>query len=271
MVENVGFRGQISAGKGLTHIILPDGGAIPIEKVMQALHFKAEVTSLAARDNPKMDAPMQMVAMGEAAPPPMERALDDYTINWTVDHIRSVALGLPVKDLPNVNLRALATDFKTLRDREMLGEFGHHPDQEQDWLLEVEALDGEFINLRMEFAVGSPNMTELRARIWKALHCAYAIKAGNALRKAASAVPVPRTAEQMERDERFQRCSRLLGERHASLSGLMHELGEMQFKSMHEDAQKLDAIVGNTQSILYSQRSLLTRVADRLRRIYEAS
>ena len=195
MSKYTGFRAHIEAGRGLTHILTPDGGAIPLEKIMDALAFKAEIRGIVARyegypviqRTAEPDCNLEAAATAE---PPMAASfgpqLEAYTVTWIVDYIRRAMNDhetLAAQGIPQ-GLTMLVQDIANMAHRERLGEFGHHPEPEQDWLIEVEALDGEFLNMRMEFSNGTPNMFDLRARIWKALHCGYAIKCGNELRRA---------------------------------------------------------------------------------------
>lgn len=49
------------------------------------------------------------------------------------------------------------------------GRFGHHPDPAIDFCVEVETLDGEWLNTKIGFMNGTPSADELRRRTDRAM------------------------------------------------------------------------------------------------------
>lgn len=56
-----------------------------------------------------------------------------------------------------------------MESTEKLGRFGHHPDPAIDYCVEVETLDGEWLNTKLGFTNGTPSLDELRRRTDRAM------------------------------------------------------------------------------------------------------
>lgn len=56
-----------------------------------------------------------------------------------------------------------------MESTEKLGRFGHHPDPATDFSVEVEVLEGEWLNTRIGFLNGTPTVDELRRRTERAM------------------------------------------------------------------------------------------------------
>lgn len=52
---------------------------------------------------------------------------------------------------------------------EILGRFGHHPDPAIDFCVEVESIEGEWLNIQIGFENGTPTKDVLARRVDKAM------------------------------------------------------------------------------------------------------